>query len=156
MARNVVDRDRGYRKFARNMRRHAKGPNVTVGVQGTEASETRKFGETNAAIAATHEFGSIDGRIQQRSFIRAPMDRERALILRMLEVAVRSTARDGNARKHLGIVGARARAEMVRTIDQSIGLALLARSTRLRKGSSRPLIDTGQLKGSITWKVHGA
>jgi len=154
VARDVVDRDRGYRKFARNMQRFAKGPNVTVGVQGTQAAETRKFGETNAAIAAIHEFGSIDGRIPQRSFIRAPMDRERALINRMLEVAVRSTARDGNARKHLGIVGARARAEMVRTIDQSIGLAPLAAATVARKRSSRPLIDTGQLKASLTWKVH--
>lgn len=154
MPSNVTDKDRGYKALQANMRKHAKGPNVTVGIQGTEASQSHGVGQTNVTIAAVHEFGSRDGRIDQRSFIRATIDRERALLGRMLERAARATAADGDARRHIGLVGERARAEMVRTIDNSIGLKPLAKSTIDRKGSTTPLLNTGQLKGAITWKAH--
>lgn len=153
---NVKDVDRGYKAFQRNMVRFIRKPNVTVGIQATEAAQTRGFGETNVTIAAVHEFGSRDGRIPQRSFIRASVDRERALLNRMLDTAVRRIAESGDARRHLGLVGERARAEMVRTIDNSIGLAPLTPAgirSKVRP-STTPLLDTGQLKGAITWKAH--
>lgn len=138
----------------REMRKHRGGPHVTVGVQGTEAAEDRGFGMSNVKLALVHEFGSKDGRVPQRSFIRSTIDRERRLLLRMLKRAARNTATYGNVARHLGIVGEKAQAEMVRTIDQSIGLKALAQSTIDRKGSTRPLLNTSGLKRSISYKVH--
>lgn len=151
----VKDVDKGYKKFVENMRRHEKGPHVRVGIQGQgNQSPREEFGISNVRLAAVHEFGSRDGRIPQRSFIRATIDRERKLLDKMLERAVRNAAEHGDHRKELEIVGQKAVAEMVRTIDQSIGLKPLSTQTIARKGSSRPLIDTGQLKRSITYKVY--
>ena len=150
----VRDIDRGFKKLVRNFRRMRPGPNVTVGVQGSDAGTSRGPGFNNATLAAVHEFGSADGTIPQRSFLRATTDRERALITRMLTRAAREGAVKGDIKRQLGIVGEKVRSEVIRTIDQSIGLKALASSTIRAKGSTKPLIDTGILKGSITWEVH--
>jgi len=147
------------------MRKNVKGPYVTVGVQGTEATKPRKpkpgeedveraFGSTNIELALVHEFGSRDGRVPQRSFIRASVDRERKMLNEMLKDTVVAIAAGSNARIAIGLVGAKARAEMVRTIDNSIGLKPLKRRTIMAKGSTRPLIDTAQLKQALTWKAY--
>lgn len=158
MPRSVRDIDRGYKRFQKQMREYRHGPSVTIGIQATDAQrgteEGADFADSNVRLAAVHEFGSRDGRIPQRSFMRAPMDRERAKFKRMLNRAVRSAAINGDAKRQLGIIGEVARAEMIRTIDMSIGLLPLKSKTIERKGSTKPLIDTGQLKAAITWKVH--
>ncbi len=150
----VKDIDRGFRQLVRNFVRMRRGPNVTVGIQGDEAMEQRD-GITNANLAAVHEFGSADGSIPQRSFIRGTTDRERAKINRLLERAVKAGVR-GDVRRELGKVGEVIRAAMVRTIDQSIGIKANAPATIARKGSSVPLIDTGVLKGAISWEYHAS
>lgn len=158
----VTDKDRGFRKLKRDLVRHRKGSFVQVGIQGTEAAQKRAFNQTNVTLAAVHEFGSRDGRIPQRSFIRAPMDRERKLFERLLTRFARGVPSGGSLAVGLSIVGQRAVAEMVRTIDNSIGIRRLAKSTLRRRrqmalkgrpASTVPLIDTGVLKGSITYKV---
>ena len=156
--RPVADIDRGFRRVLRALRQYQRGPNVTVGIQGTEASAPREFGQTNVKLAAVHEFGSRDGRIPQRSFIRATVDRERGLIHTLLQRAAHDAAATGNAARGLGVVGEKVQAKMVQTIDQSIGLKPLTRAgiRSKKKPGTKPLIDTGQLKGAISWKVHGA
>lgn len=155
MAKVVVDIDKGFRSIGRHLRKMIPGPNVTVGIQDAEAAENRE-GITNANLMAIHEFGSMDGRIPQRSVLRSTVDRERRLIGRMLERAVKNAAGNGNPRRELGRVGEKVRAEMVRTIDQSIGLEANAPSTIAAKGSSKPLIDLGILKNSFTWVYHSS
>lgn len=149
----IVDVDKGYRKWVRFFRTNVKGPHVRTGVQGTEASALHSFGMSTAAIAAVHEFGSKDGKIPQRSFIRGTINRNEKLIMRMLRRGARRAGSGGDIERELGLVGERSRAEMVRTIDNTIGLAPLSSKTIERKGSTTPLIDIGQLKASITWKV---
>lgn len=156
MPSQVVDIDRGYRAMVRRFRRYGVGPNVTVGIQGTEAAETREFGVNNASLAAVHEFGSRDGRIPQRSFLRSTVDRERERIQRLLERGARRAVTGEAVERALGLVGEFTRGQMVRTIDQSIDIKPLAQSTiaRRRYGGTTPLVDEGILKRSITWKVH--
>lgn len=151
----VTDKDRGYRKLKRELRKHRKGPYAQVGIQGTEAAQSRGFNQTNVTLAAVHEFGSKDGRIPQRSFIRATIDRERALLERLLRRYALGVPAGESLARGLGIVGERARAEMVRTIDNSIGLKPLTKAgiRSKRKPGTKPLIDLGILKGSITSKV---
>jgi hypothetical protein len=157
MPKRVIDIDRGMKAMVRRFKRDQRGPYVTVGIQGTEASQTREFGQTNVAIAAVHEFGSRDGHIPQRSFLRSTMDREHSRLLKLLEMGVKKTALTGaDVTMTLSTVGEVARAACVRTIDQSIGLKPNAPATIKRKRSTTPLIDEGILKRSITWKVHKA
>jgi hypothetical protein len=154
MPKVITDIDRGYKALLRRMRGMKRGPNVSIGVQGTEASDTRKFGETNIAIAVIHEFGSVDGTIPQRSYLRSTADRERALFERALALAAKRVAVSGNVHRELGRIGELGVAKVKQTINQSIGLKPLKPATERRKGSTRPLIDTGILKNSITWKVR--
>lgn len=154
MAKVVVDIDRGYKELGKRLRRFRDGPNVTIGVQATETSLTRAVGLTNVALAVVHEFGSKDGKIPQRSFLRGTADRERPLFERMLKIAARNITAGRNVRGELGRVGEKGVSEVKRTIDQSIGIEKNADTTIAAKGSTTPLIDTGILKNSITWKVH--
>lgn len=148
--------ERGLARLLAKLRLHARGPHVRVGVQGQEAEELHPdFGDSNVKLAAVHEFGSKDGRIPQRSFIRATVDRERDKIGGYLQRASGRVARGKNIEQELGVVGAKAVAEIRRTIDQSIGLKPLTKAGILSKQvpSTKPLLDTGQLKNSVTWKV---
>ena len=137
----------------RRVRALVPGPHVRVGVQGAEGRKERKFGESNLAIAAIHEFGSRDGTIPQRSYLRSTGDRELALFQRFLGIAAKRAVINGDIKIELGRVGELGVSKVKQTINQSIGLKALKPATERRKGSTRPLIDTAVLKNSITWKV---
>jgi hypothetical protein len=153
----VIDRDRGWKRIEAEMRAMKKGAGVTVGIQGNEANETHGKGSdyTNAQIGTVHEFGSIDGTIPERSFIRSTMDAQSKPIAQlaarlMAGVIVGKMTR----RKGLGILGQHVLGEIRKTIRAGIDPPL-QQATIDRKGSSKPLIDTGQLVGSLTYKVRG-
>jgi hypothetical protein len=150
----VEDIDRGYRALVGRVRKMVRGPSVTIGIQGTEANEKRKLGETNVGIMLVHEFGSRDGTIPQRSTLRATADRERALFERKLALAAKRAAVQGDIARELGRVGELGVAKVKQTFDQSIGLKPLKPATELRKRSTKPLIDEAILKNSLTWKVR--
>ena len=154
MALNRIDDiDRGWNRIVANFRKMGFGPSVTVGIQGSEALASHEGGLTNAELMALHEFGSQDGTIPSRPALRGTADRERALFQRMLGIASKRIAIDGNVRRHLGVVGVRGVAEVRRTIDRSIGIVANKPATIAAKGSSTPLIDQGVLKGAITHEV---
>lgn len=152
----VIVVDRGLKQIIKNIIRmgRGRGPSVTVGIQGTDAGPSRGPEFNNASLAALHEFGSRDGKIPQRSFMRGTIDRERRSINKQIARAARNVAATGDFKKELGLVGERVRSDMIRTINNTIGLKENAPVTIAAKGSSVPLIDTGVLKNSITWKVH--
>jgi len=154
MAGPITDVDRGYRALVAQFKKRKNGPNVTVGIQSTEAGISRGVGFSNAALAAVHEFGSKDGTIPQRSFIRSTADRERSTINKLLDRAVRAVDTPGGIERGLGITGEKVVSEMKGTIDNSIDIVANLPATIIAKGSSRPLIDTGVLKNSITWVIH--
>jgi hypothetical protein len=59
-----------------------------------------------------------------------------------------------NAERSMGLLGEAVLSDQRQTIDRSIGIAPNKPSTVERKGSSRPLIDTGALKRSTTYVVR--
>lgn len=146
----VVDIDRGFKALLRNMIKLRKGAAIEVSAPGR-----RDDGQSNAFLVNLHEFGSGDGKIPQRSFIRSTIDREKASINKMLDAAVRSGAANGDVRRRLGVAGEKIRGDIIRTIDRSIDIAPNAPSTVAKKGSSTPLVDTGIMKNSLTVKVRG-
>lgn len=136
---------------------------VTVGVFGEKGDEPSGEGSlTVAEIAAIHEFGL--GGMPERSFIRSYFDAELpkiqgallALIRAKLSHSVKTgtpvTAKD--QKEILDKIGL----YMVGRIQQRIAageiVPELAQSTIDRKGSSTPLIDTGQLRSSISHEVE--
>jgi len=125
---------------------------VAVGI--IDAGKHAESDMTVASIGYVHEFGSSDGRIPERSFMRSTVKEKRKevnALNRKLLIAVQTGKYSFS--KALGILGsfvADAISRKIVTLKQPPN----ALSTILAKGSSNPLVDTGQLKNSITWKVE--
>jgi hypothetical protein len=163
---HVTITDKGVGKTARTLfgKQHA---SVTVGVFGDKGdapvSDGSSFsGITVAELAAIHEFGL--GNVPERSFIRSFFDGHEkeisAMFLRLMKAEMLRAIRTGkpiadNAkRKILEKIGL----WMVREIQMRIAngdiTPPLDSKTVERKGSSTPLIDTGQLRSSITHETE--
>ena len=108
-----------------------------------------------AEIAAAHEYGCPEHNIPQRSFIRDTHDlnlkRNLELLKKLQEKIIKGELTSHQALTLLGEVASK---QMVSRINEGIEPKLKAETVR-RKGSSKPLVDTGQLKGSIGFKVVG-
>lgn len=129
---------------------------VDVGIMGNKAS--RKSDElTNAEIGAIHEFGT--NQIPPRSFLRMP--------LRLKSSDILAKVRDAGALKKLGSGNV---VQVLKDLGVACEGAILeafgsagfghwapnAPSTIAQKHSDAPLIDTGQLRRSISSVVHTA
>jgi hypothetical protein len=103
------------------------------------------------SIAFAHEFGSY--RVPERSFMRAGFDTNKSRIDQLCETLADRVLHGGlDARAMYEAIGA----EVTGLIQEHLtNLRDPPNSpeTIARKGSSNPLIDTGQLRSSITWKV---
>jgi hypothetical protein len=129
---------------------------VRVGILGSSASSNHKNSNlTNAEIGAKHEFGSVSENIPRRSFLKYPLDlkmgewisKNKSLYYRLLT--------EGSTRKFYVAMGFAAENIIDEAFNSSGFGTWAANSPRTiaLKGSAMPLIDTGQLKNSITSKV---
>jgi hypothetical protein len=145
-----IVKDYGYRETLALFRKL--GIELDVGVFGPKAEERHKDSDaTVGEIAVYHEFGLG---VPERSFIRAwfeqnsrtVIDDMRAGLIRVLkrELTPEQLA-DLLGQKYVGQIQAR----MAAGIPPP-----LAESTIARKGSSIPLIDTGQLRSAVTYEVR--
>lgn len=144
----VIDKDRGWRAFIRNMRDTARDADnhVVVGVLAQE-------GEEQVIIAASNEFGTRDGHVPERSYLRSTVDENQQSIVRDLETIV-SRSLDGKSYVHgLRVLGERVVGLVKRKIVD-LDDPPNAPSTIAAKGSDNPLVDTGRLLGSINYEVR--
>lgn len=128
--------------------------NMDTVLVGVPAGAEEKDGTPLALVAAANEFGTSDGRIPERAFLRRLRSRRHQRYLMQVNraslipvVAGRSTME--RALERLGTVA-------VGIVKREIAegrFAPNAPSTIAKKGSERPLIDTGQLRQSITWML---
>ena len=126
---------------------------VYVGLpKGTGSYED---GTPIAVIGAVHEFGSADGHIPERSFLRVPIranSKEFAQIFKELMPQVMGG--QITMFQMLEQVGAKAAATSQEAISDGIAPSN-AQSTIDRKGSSTPLVDSGSLRQNITYIIEG-
>jgi hypothetical protein len=139
----------------------ARNTSVRVGVLASKGgSEPHSEGSpiTMIEIAAIHEFGSPAANIPERSFIRLTleaMNDELQEILR--KVAKGVVLGKFDVETALNIVGSWATTQIRNAIAGS-GAYIplweeLKPATIERKGSDRPLIDTGRLMQAIQWEI---
>jgi hypothetical protein len=155
---SVTDRDRGWEKLKRELLK-AGEISGKAGIIGAKAAQERKDGHggtiTNAELALVQEFGSQDGRIPERSFVRAGFDKNRAKYEGRVEKGT-AAVYDGKmpVDRMVGLIAAEMAADVVALIDEGEGIPPPnAPSTIARKGSSRPLVDSAQMKNAITSAV---
>jgi hypothetical protein len=154
---SIRDKDRGYRDLIKTLRAAAQDASVRVGVFGEgKGAEQRDGGLTNAELMVIHEYGSPAAGIPERAPIRRTIDEKResyvtGLIPRLMRAL---TDRKISISDALDLMGLQMSNDVKRTITTGEGVPPpLSPTTIARKGSSRPLVDTGRLLASITYAV---
>lgn len=143
---------------------------LVVGVQGSEAADLYQAKEGGrplslVEVATVHEFGTRDGKIPERSFLRSTLTRRESnygkLLMGALQRSLDEVSIDGIGdvagafARQLDAVGLRVVRDVQTTIrDSGPGWPANAPLTVATKGSSKPLIDTGRLRQSIRHAVR--
>ncbi|HKI87199.1 MAG TPA: hypothetical protein VKA53_10710 [Thermoanaerobaculia bacterium] len=171
----VRDVDHGYQEMKRRWMQYNNGVAVAVGIFGEAASQGKKgrgpdgediFEEavTNVLVAAVHEFGTADGRVPSRSWLRAYVDENRDRIRGMIRKLQRQWM-DGliTQDRALELLGAKLVGEIQARIARGIDPPLSEATQARRRGPDKshtgprnftPLIDTGQFWQSIDWELR--
>lgn len=150
MTTRVVDKDRGYNDLVRRVFANRK-PIVEVGILASTAGNAYEGGATVLDVGTWQEFGTR--RIPARSFLRAWFDANMTTIRTWLTNGMRAVILGKmTPDKLLDQVGLKAVGGIQARIASNIPPPN-APSTVKKKGSSTTLIDTGQLRSSITHRV---
>ena len=128
---------------------HISGPTILkIGFPKSKSSQA------NIMKAIWNEFGTR--RIPARPFVRTSMRNNRKKYLAMARAdAKQILAGKMTAQQSLSRIGIVAQGDMQMSIVNG-GWTPNAASTIRRKGSSRPLIDTGKMRQAVTWVVENA
>lgn len=159
----VTDRDLGYGNVVEWFG-DLGTPAVYVGILQDKGSEMTEEGITVAGYAAVNEFGSEDGQVPERSFIRSTVDEQQADYERRLksgmgkviDVVVKGgmNAGRGEMERHLGLLGAKVSRDIQQKI-RDIRTPPNAPSTLSKKyPGDNPLIHTGRMRQSISFEVR--
>lgn len=146
--------DRGLTDLRKRLAKLLKGYTLTVGVHGPEG-ETPAAGGGGATlleVAILNEYGLG---VPERSFIREWYDANRGKNQeRLLKVGKVILAGGYDIETGLGRLGALFQGEIQSRISAGIPPPNAASTIARKKKSSTPLINTGQLRSSILWRVE--
>jgi phage gpG-like protein len=148
----LKDDKREQKRLAKIIQKMAKAPHVAVGIlQDKPISE----GFTMVDLATVHEYGSKNGHTPQRSFMRSTCDAKQGDHIKLAGLLQNKIIDDKlSIKQALTQLGEVVEKDMVQTINRGIR-PMLKPATIKRKGSSKPLINTGHLKGFIKHEVRG-
>lgn len=134
------------------LRQRLVGDNRVVNV-GVPEGKREEDGTPVAMIAAVHEFGSPSQGIPERPFLRVAAQRNRQKYVRLNRINLVKILRgQATVDQALGQLGEMAKGDVQTEIRSGV-FTPLKEATKKRKGSSRPLIDTGQMVQSIAWEL---
>lgn len=123
---------------------------VDVGFLGGERH--REVPEaTVAEIATIHEFGSDDGKIPERPFMRNTVKKHKNYVSLLARESGKVFEKRQSSSTMIAKMGETVRSDMIQEIAGG-NFTPLADSTVRAKGSSKPLIRTGFMWNSITWR----
>lgn len=104
-------------------------------------------GKSVAQLAFENDFGTIS--IPSRPFFRNAIKDNSG---KWVELASKQISAGKDFRTALGLVGEQARGDIIRSIDKT-STPPNSPATIARKGSSKPLVDTGIMRRSVSWRV---
>lgn len=143
---------KGFLAKVKNLLRN-QGGLVTVGIHASAGAAGKKgsTGMTLLDVAIANEYGTDT--IPARAFVRGYVDENEEKINRQIRVTA-SRIVQGKVGRRVGLerLGQALAGGMKARIAQGIAPANAA-STIRRKGSAKPLIDTGQLRSAINYQV---
>lgn len=131
---------------------------VLVGIPAAEAQRDAESKMTNVDIAYIQNFGAPEANIPSREFMRPGVVNAQSKIVKALRLASQAAFKGEDPDKYLHMAGLVAQASIKAKLTDGPFLPLAASTVaaRLRRGkkSDKPLIDTGQLRNSITYVIR--
>jgi hypothetical protein len=146
---SVTERDMGWTRIKDEIKKAEKAA-VKVGVL---SDSPQQIGEADMLlIAAANEFGTSDGHIPPRPYIRASFDAKQRELGRTQE-RLWNLVLDGkiDTDRAMGLLGEEHQAQ-IQEYMTALDTPPNAPRTVAKKGSSNPLIDEGRLRASIRWE----
>jgi phage gpG-like protein len=126
-----------------------------IGILGKKSGRADK--NTNALIGAVHEFGSVTKNIPRRSFLNDPLQTKSKEINATIAKSASSDLLQNNGVELIFRKAATKAEQIVQMAFATGGFGKwkpLKKETTRRKGSSSILIDSGQLRKSISSTVE--
>jgi hypothetical protein len=152
------DTDRGWQKRKADIK-SLRGIQIAVGILDKGSNpHVGEAGRTVLDVAIWNEFGTASGngkiRIPARSFIRAWYDELQPALKTWVRAVGRNVASGKwSADRAANLLGVRAVASIQARMSRGIEPPN-APSTVKQKGSSKPLINKGQLRSSVTYQIR--
>jgi len=144
----IKDTDKGLKNILKNVQEF-KDIVVKVGVQGSEAN-SRNEGVRVVDYATANEYGT--DKIPERSFIRSTVDDNKGFKEEIDHAFTSVITGKDTPHAAMAKVGIIARDDIIAKINKGDSRwKPLSEKTKARKKSSKPLIDTGRMKQSITY-----
>lgn len=145
--------DKGAKNIEAEIKKIKRRPFVKIGLIGTEKHEDSKL--TVTAVGAAHEFGTSN--IPQRSWLRSTYDvKHGAWFNKTKQLFSQIMIGKLKTERALDVMGVLIESDIKRKIRAGdSGWPPLSQKTIDAKGSSRPLIDTGQFINSVISKRMG-
>ena len=142
-------------KYTKELEKLA-GSEVVVGIPQSKNSKYNSEDGTNitmAELGAIHEYGVPESGIPQRSFLRVPLQNNADKLLKTIDNDLKFSKTNTN--QALGKLGASGLSIVLEAFKTSGGGTWQKLKPSTRKGTNaKPLIDTGQLRQSITFEVR--
>jgi len=159
MSSSVKDTDKGWSEIVRQMK-NLKGSSVVVGILESagehKSKEKSSSGVTNAAVGTWMEFGVPSKNIPSRPFLSLSYDTSIPKIKIFKQKLLQQIVdRKITVDKALGLLGL----FFQRIVQENIGKSSLwapnkPQTIKRKRDSTKPLIDTGQLRASINFEVR--
>lgn len=153
----VTDTDHGYKALVKRVFGMKEPVTIATGILADKASVTVGGGKGTLSlieIAVYNEFGTSDGHVPERSFVRAWFDENEPRLREMLVVLMHKAIKgDIDRQQVLDQMGQ----YCVGSIQERISAGIApdnAPSTVARKHSTKPLIDTGLLRSSVSYEIR--
>lgn len=134
-----------------------KNTHARVGVLAGNAVRPGAQDVSNYDLALIHEFGTLDGKIPPRSFLRMPVESNGKELVRFAEKNSDVLLKDGNVKRFFEKIGAWGQGIVQQAFDTG-GFGKWAPNAPstidAKGGKDSPLIDTGALRKSISYDVQ--
>jgi len=153
---NVRIDDKIWRKLKRKLK-NVDAVSVQVGILASDggSEQSGDSGLTLVDLATIHEYGSPARNIPERSFIRRTFSmKEKELVEVTTKIAKKIIEADMPVEKGLNILGLWGSTEVKKMVKSGPHIPPpLKPATVAAKGSTRPLVDTGQMINAVTWRL---
>lgn len=131
---------------------------VLAGIPAAKSQRRSVDAMTNIDIAYIQNFGSPEANIPAREFLRPGIVNAQTKIVKALSLAGKAAFKGEDPDKYLHMAGLTAQASIKAKITDGPFTPLAASTVAARlvrgKKSDKPLIDTGQLRNSITYVLR--